>query len=171
MWRSSFLVNVQACRLIDSNFTNRWTLSQVFFNSILSPPTPLHPQTLIWRVPHVLNTCGKPCQNPSYNFQLSKSLLNPESRGKSNEHLKYQNKTSPRGLGPKNLDLDQWDPKDLPSHKSRTLAPTFISKASFYPKSKVNSMNCTNVKMKLHPRAWDLKLSFGLTGSKRLTKL
>ena len=36
MWRSSFLVNLQACRLTAGNFTNRWTPSQLFFNSILS---------------------------------------------------------------------------------------------------------------------------------------
>ena len=38
MWRSSFLVNLQACRLIAGNFTNIWTPSQIFFNSILPPP-------------------------------------------------------------------------------------------------------------------------------------
>ena len=38
VWRSSFLVNFQACSLIVDNYTNRWTPLQVFFNSILSPP-------------------------------------------------------------------------------------------------------------------------------------
>ena len=38
MWRSSFLVNLQSCRLIASNFAIKWTPSQVFFDSILSPP-------------------------------------------------------------------------------------------------------------------------------------
>ena len=37
VWRSSFLTNLQACRLIAGNFTNIWTPWQVFFNSILSP--------------------------------------------------------------------------------------------------------------------------------------
>ena len=37
VWTSSFLVNLKACRFIASNFTDRWTLSWVFFNSILSP--------------------------------------------------------------------------------------------------------------------------------------
>ena len=38
MWRSSFLVNLQACRLIAGNFTIKWTPSQVFFDNILSSP-------------------------------------------------------------------------------------------------------------------------------------
>ena len=38
MRRSSFLVNLQACRLIAGNFTIKWTPSQVFFNRILSLP-------------------------------------------------------------------------------------------------------------------------------------
>ena len=53
MWRSLFLVNLQACRLIAGNFTNRWTPSQVFFNSVLSPPCS----------PHVLT------QAPPLNFE------------------------------------------------------------------------------------------------------
>ena len=40
MWRSSFLVNLQACRLIAGNFTNIWTPSQIFFNSSLRPAPP-----------------------------------------------------------------------------------------------------------------------------------
>ena len=36
---------------------------------------------------------------------------------------------------------------------------------------KVNPMNFTNVKTNFHPGVWDLKPSFELTGSKRLTKL
>ena len=57
--------------LIASNFTIKWTLSQAFFDSILSPPfmlppcidlshTPSPPFIKFWRAPHVLNTCGKP---------------------------------------------------------------------------------------------------------------
>ena len=38
MWRSSFLVNFQACRPIAGNFTIKWTPSQVFLESILTPP-------------------------------------------------------------------------------------------------------------------------------------
>ena len=38
MWRSLFLVNLQACRLIAGNFSIKWTPSQVFFDSVLSPP-------------------------------------------------------------------------------------------------------------------------------------
>ena len=53
MWRSSFLVNFQACRLIAGNFTNIRTPSQIFFNSILTSPLPISPR--------VFNTCGKPC--------------------------------------------------------------------------------------------------------------
>ena len=71
IWRISFLVNLQACRLIASNLTNRWTLSQVFFNSVLSspcsphiltqaPPPPL-PSNFEEPPTHVLNTSGKPC--------------------------------------------------------------------------------------------------------------
>ena len=42
VWRSSFLVNFQACRLIGCNFTDRWTPSQVFFNTVLSLPCSTH---------------------------------------------------------------------------------------------------------------------------------
>ena len=38
MWRSLFLVNLQACRLITGNFTIKRTPSQVLFDSILTPP-------------------------------------------------------------------------------------------------------------------------------------
>ena len=67
MWRSSFLVNLQACRLIAGNFTNKRTPSQVFFNTVSSPPcSPIYwlkPHSLsnFEELPHVLNTCGKPC--------------------------------------------------------------------------------------------------------------
>ena len=50
VWRSSFLVNFQACSLIADNYTNRWTPSQIFFNSILSPPC----------FPHVLTQAPPP---------------------------------------------------------------------------------------------------------------
>ena len=40
MWRSSFLVNLEACRLIVGSSTNIWTPSQVFFNSNLTTPAP-----------------------------------------------------------------------------------------------------------------------------------
>ena len=66
LWGSSFLVNLQASRLMASNFTNKWTSSHVFFITILSlPPCSLHALTQVlppikfWRAPHVLNTCGK----------------------------------------------------------------------------------------------------------------
>ena len=62
MWRSSFLVNLQACRLIAGNFTNIWTPSQIFFNSILPPPLNL-PPCIDSNLPpptHALNTCGNP---------------------------------------------------------------------------------------------------------------
>ena len=75
--QSSFSVNFQARWLIADNFTNTYTPSQVFFNTILSPPCSPHaltqaPLTPIkfWRAspsspppsPHVLNMvyCGKP---------------------------------------------------------------------------------------------------------------
>ena len=62
MWRSSFLVNLQACRLIAGNFTNIWTPSQIFFNSILPPPPNLPPciDSNLPHPTHVLNTCGNP---------------------------------------------------------------------------------------------------------------
>ena len=40
MWRSSFLVNLKACRLTAGSFTNIWTPSQVFFSRILNFPPP-----------------------------------------------------------------------------------------------------------------------------------
>ena len=47
MRRSSFLVNLQACRLIASNFTIKWTHSQVFFDCILNPSC----STMYWLKP------------------------------------------------------------------------------------------------------------------------
>ena len=38
VWRSSFLVNLEACRFIVGNFTIKWTPLQVFFDSILRSP-------------------------------------------------------------------------------------------------------------------------------------
>ena len=67
MWSSSFLVNLQACRLIADNFTNRWTRCEVFFNSVLSLPhappciDSSHDHQILAQSPHVLNTCGKTC--------------------------------------------------------------------------------------------------------------
>ena len=65
MWKSSFLVNLQACRLKAGNFTNRWPPSQVFVKTILSP-APCSPcidsssPIKFWRaLTRVLNTCGK----------------------------------------------------------------------------------------------------------------
>ena len=70
VWRSSFSVKLQACRLIAANFTNRWTPSFFkgfyldFKNTILSPPSPLsHAPTMYWL---------KPC------YQILKSLPNGE---------------------------------------------------------------------------------------------
>ena len=58
VWRSSFLVNLEDCRLIAGNFTIRWTPSQVFFDKILSSA---HAPPMFWlKFPHVCNTCGKP---------------------------------------------------------------------------------------------------------------
>ena len=51
MQRTSFLVNLQACRLIAN--TKRWTPSQVFFNSVLSPPPPCSP--MYWVKPPLSN--------------------------------------------------------------------------------------------------------------------
>ena len=45
MWRSSFLVNFQACRIIAGNCANKWTPSQVFFN------TALHALPMYWLKP------------------------------------------------------------------------------------------------------------------------
>ena len=67
MWRSSILVNLQACRLRAGNFTNWWTPSHVFFNTIWSP-LPCSPnilaQAFAYQIlkspPHIFNTGGKP---------------------------------------------------------------------------------------------------------------
>ena len=45
MWRKSFSINLEACRLIANNFTIKWTPSQVFFASILSSP---HAPPMFW---------------------------------------------------------------------------------------------------------------------------
>ena len=82
MWRSSLLVYLQAYRLIASNFTIKWTPSQVFFNSISSPHAPpmywlKPPHHILKSPPHVLNTCGKPCTQNSWIEELPCDLNNP----------------------------------------------------------------------------------------------
>ena len=57
MWRSSFLVNLQACRLIAGNFTIKWTPSQVFFDKILSSP---HAPLMFWLKPPSIKFWGAP---------------------------------------------------------------------------------------------------------------
>ena len=52
MWRSWFLTNLKACRLI-AGFTNIWTPWQVFFNSILSPLNLPH---ILIQVPSIFST-------------------------------------------------------------------------------------------------------------------
>ena len=64
---SSFLVNLEACRLTAGNFTIKWTTSQVYFASILRSPHALPcfdlmpPPSNSEEPPHVCNTFGKPC--------------------------------------------------------------------------------------------------------------
>ena len=65
MWRSSFLLNFQACRLIARNFSNRWTPSHVILRPHAPPcigPSPRPPHQIL-QSPHVLNTCEKPWKN------------------------------------------------------------------------------------------------------------
>ena len=45
VWRSSFLANLEACRLIASNFSIKWTPSQAVFDSILSSS---HASLMFW---------------------------------------------------------------------------------------------------------------------------
>ena len=52
VWRSSFLVNLEACRLIAGNFTIKWTPSHVFFDCILSSP---HAPPMCWLKPPLLS--------------------------------------------------------------------------------------------------------------------
>ena len=82
MWRSSFFVNLQACRLIADNFTNKWTPSRVFFDRFLStsPPCPLHvltqaPRHHIFKSP--LNRCGGEGHSPP--CSISTPVWNPAS--------------------------------------------------------------------------------------------
>ena len=48
MWRSSLLVNLEDCRIIADKFTIKWTLSQIFFDNILSSP---HAPSMFWLKP------------------------------------------------------------------------------------------------------------------------
>ena len=74
MWRSSFLVILQACRLIASNFSIKWAPWQVFFNSILSPPhappcMDLSPPIKFWWAPPQWGQGGlfsTPVENPAW---------------------------------------------------------------------------------------------------------
>ena len=66
-WEVLSSVNLQTFRLVASNFTIKWTTSQVFFNSILSPSMlppciDLGPPSNFEEPPHVLNTCKKSCR-------------------------------------------------------------------------------------------------------------
>ena len=74
MWRSSFLVNSQACRLIDGNFTIKWTPSQVFFHSILSPPM-LPPFIDLSPSLHQILKSPTPCSPPP---MFSTPVANPD---------------------------------------------------------------------------------------------
>ena len=67
MWRSSFLVNLQACRLVAGNFTNIWTPSQIFFSSILTPTLPQSLPTCIDSSPSMFST---PAGNPGISAHL-----------------------------------------------------------------------------------------------------
>ena len=53
-FESSFLVNLEACRLIAGNFFIKWTPSQAFFWQHFKLP---HALAMFW-----LKTCGKACQ-------------------------------------------------------------------------------------------------------------
>ena len=59
MRRSSFLVNLQACRLIAGNSTNIWTPPQIFFNIILPPP-PISPPMYWFKPSRFPATVGNP---------------------------------------------------------------------------------------------------------------
>ena len=87
MWSSSLLLNLQDCRLIAGKCNIKWTPSQVFFKSTLSPPRlptcidlrPLPHQILKSPTsPHVLNTCRKTCINSKYDnnfFEITLTVM------------------------------------------------------------------------------------------------
>ena len=58
------------------------------------------------------------------------------------------------GSGDWKLHLGHLDPKDVFSHKSRTLAPIFTSRGLFYPESKVNPVRLPNYKKYLDLEVW-----------------
>ena len=74
MWGSSFLVHLQAFRLMAGNFTIKWTPSQVFLDSILSS---LHAPLLFWLKPPSIRGGGStapPCSQhlwKTLNFVLT----------------------------------------------------------------------------------------------------
>ena len=73
VWRSSFLVNLEACRLIAGNFTIRWTPSQVFFDKILSSA---HAPPMFWlKSPHQILRSPPmfvtPVGNPTMNIGVA----------------------------------------------------------------------------------------------------
>ena len=72
--------------LLANNFTIKWTLSQVFFNSILSPPMLPHPANVLTEVPYQIlksfpngghsslmfsTPVGNPEKNPTHNKELN----------------------------------------------------------------------------------------------------
>ena len=74
VWGSSFLVHLQAFRLMAGNFTIKWTPSQVFLDSILSS---LHAPLLFWLKPPSIRGGGStapPCSQhlwKTLNFVLT----------------------------------------------------------------------------------------------------
>ena len=108
MWRGSFLVNLQACRLRAGNFINRWTLSQVFFNTILTPP---HAPPMDWlKLPHQFfksppkfsTPVGNPEKsNKNYNWVKTNLFLgNPKS---NNPQIPNSQKNFPKIIFVQNI--------------------------------------------------------------------
>ena len=69
----------------------------------------------------------------------NKVSFDPEPRGESNEPLQCEIKTSSKDLCHFNQFWSNWAKKFLPNHKSGILASIFTNKASFYPKSRIES--------------------------------
>ena len=78
MWRSSFLVNLQACWFIHGNLTNKW-IFWIFFDSVLSPP--MLPPCIDSSLPHQIlkSPTSIGGHSPPCSLHLWQTLSQPSS--------------------------------------------------------------------------------------------
>ena len=100
----------------------------------------------------------------------NKPLFDPESKGKSNELLKYLNKHLPRGLKPKNQFWANWAQKTYQATSAEPWVQFSQTRHHFMQNVKPNKMFYLNIRIYLQLGVRSLTTSFGPIGPKRLAK-